>query len=70
MRYRRGDPLLVPLTIDQAAARVGRSRRTIERWLRLGLVHPVVIDGVRMFVWREVVEAEYRQRMARRRRVS
>lgn len=32
------------LTINQAAGRVGRSRDTIERWIRADMLHPIRIS--------------------------
>ena len=64
-----GDPLFRPLTIAEAQAATGRSRRTIARWIAEGRLtayeeaHPRRV----ILVERDVIEAEKATRRAARR---
>lgn len=58
----RPAPLFTPLTIAQAMAATGRSKRTIDRWIREGHLRKVPLDGQPVLVEEEVLE--YEKRMA------
>lgn len=61
----RADPLFRALTIAEVMARTGRTRRTVDRWLKDGRIEPVVLgDGQRVLVERDVVELERDMRKA------
>jgi predicted DNA-binding transcriptional regulator AlpA len=57
------DPLFRPITMAEAMARTGRSRRTIDRWVKDGHLRRVQLeDRTPIFVEREVVEYDKRMR--------
>lgn len=52
------------LTVDQAATVTGRSRRTVERWLRDGRLDAVTLRGRRMLNELDVLTVERATRRA------
>lgn len=58
------DPLCRPLSLRQATELTGRTRRTIDRWIADKRLHPVVMDGQRILIEREVVEVDRAMRRA------
>lgn len=60
------DPMFRPLTIEQAAARVSRSRRTIRKWIADGRVTAYEVQNPReiVLVEKDVVEVEKANRDA------
>lgn len=66
----RTDRLMRALTLPEVLTLTGRSRRTIERWIRAGLIEPISLPGdppLRVFLERQVLTAEAAQRRAARR---
>jgi excisionase family DNA binding protein len=62
------DPLCRPISVEDAMALTGRSRRTIERWIHEGRLELVQISPLeKVLVERQVVDAEQRARQAVRR---
>mgnify|MGYP001564357448 CR=1 FL=1 len=61
------DPLFRPISIEDAMARTGRSRRTIDRWIHDGRLRTVRLDDPPevVLIEREVVALEKRCRDAR-----
>lgn len=62
----RDDPLLRPLTIAQAAALVGRTPKTIKRWIDDGdlEVFTSAVPPRRVVVRKELLEVELRKHEA------
>lgn len=54
-----------PLTVDQAAKRAGRSRRTVERWIDDGRLPAQIVGGKRYVRESDTVEVEYQTRTAK-----
>lgn len=52
------------LTVDQAAKRAGRSRRTVERWIDDGRLPARIVGGKRYVREADTVEVEYQTRKA------
>jgi hypothetical protein len=63
------DPLFRPISIADAMARTGRSRRTIDRWIHDGRLHIFRLDNPPedVLIERDVVALEKACRDARRR---
>jgi len=63
------DPLCRPISIADAMARTGRSRRTIDRWIHDGQLRVVRLKDPPedVLIEREVVNLEKARRDARRR---
>lgn len=61
------DPLFRPISIERAMAATGRSRRSIDRWIKDGRLRVVRLDNPpeTVLIEREVVEAEKATRDAR-----
>lgn len=64
--YDFNDPLFRPLTISEAAERVGRSERTVRRWIREERLTAFEVQNPReiVLVERDVVEVEKTNRDA------
>lgn len=64
--YDRDDPLFTPLTIAEVMARTGRSRKTIDRWIKTEQLRVVKLDDppATYAVERDVLELEQRMRAA------
>lgn len=63
------DPLFRPISIADAMARTGRSRRTIDRWIHDGRLRTFRLENPPedVLIEREVVDLEKAHRDARRR---
>ena len=55
----RGDELL---TLRDAAAAVGVSKKVVERWVQRDLLRAAMVDGVRVVLHSEVVHVEHTTR--------
>lgn len=62
------DPLFRPISIEDAMARTGRSRRTIDRWIHDGRLRTFSLDDPpeEVLIERDVVTLEKACRDARR----
>lgn len=58
------DPLFTPLTIAEVMERTGRSKKTIDRWIKDGRLATVKLDNPpeTVAIERDVVELEQRMR--------
>lgn len=65
-RYDPADPLFTPLTIGEAAKAAGRSRRTIDAWIKDGVLDVVQLENPprRVVVKRQLLDLEVRRRKA------
>lgn len=62
------DPLFRPISIADAMRLTGRSKDTIDRWIKQGHLRVVRLDQPPedVLIEREVVDTEYRKRLAAR----
>jgi hypothetical protein len=65
-QYDPADPLFTPLTIDEAAQVAGRTRRTIDQWIKDELLEVVKLENPprRVVVKRQLLDLEVRRRKA------
>lgn len=63
------DPLFRPISIKDAMRLTGRSKDTIDRWIKQGHLRVVRLEQPPedALIEREVVDTEYEKRLARRR---
>lgn len=68
-RAARADPLFRPLTIAEVVKRTGRSRRTIDRWIKDGRLRVIQLSEPpeRVVIARDAIKVERATRRAARR---